>query len=291
MEYSNPEIPEGINTSKDHPLKEFVLLTGGVMASIAALVLVLVLLSDFIVGYIPFSWEQQLSLPFTAADGADDADSSELIPEPIQVYLQGLADRISEAQDLPEGMLIKVHYIDDETVNAFATLGGNVFFFRGLLEKLPNENALAMVMAHEIAHIKYRHPIHSLGRGVIIGLVMSVISSSIGDAIMRSFVNEAGYLTVLKFGRDMEADSDEAAMRALLLLYGHLEGADDLFKVLLQASGGSEPFVFFSTHPLTDNRISNIRNKAGQYQQIAPVNQVTPLPDTFSSWVAVKETP
>jgi len=288
LEYSNPEIPEGINTSKDHPLKEFLLLTGGVMVSIAALVLALVLLSDFIVDYIPFSWEQQLSIPFS---DSGDAGSSEQAAEPIEVYLQALADRLSAAQDLPEGMLIKTHYIDDEAVNAFATLGGHVFFFRGLLEKLPNENALAMVMAHEIAHVKFRHPIRSLGRGVIVGLLMSVISTSVGDAIMRGFVNEAGYLTVLKFSRDMEAESDAAAMAALLSLYGHLEGADDLFKVLQREYDDKEPFEFFSTHPLTDDRISNIRNKARQQRQITPVNELTPLPDAFSSWVAVKEAP
>ncbi|GMR07360.1 MAG: hypothetical protein BMS9Abin26_0363 [Gammaproteobacteria bacterium] len=288
LEYSNQEIPEGINTSKDHPLKEFLLLTGGVMVSIAALVLILVLLSDFIVDYIPFSWEQQLSIPFS---DPDNADSSEQAAKPIEVYLQALAERLSAAQNLPEGMLIKTHYIDDKTVNAFATLGGHVFFFRGLLEKLPNENALAMLMAHEIAHVKFRHPIRSLGRGVVVGLLMSLISSSIGDAIMQGFVNEAGYLTVLKFGRDMEAESDEAALAALLSLYGHLEGADDLFRVLQREYDDKEPFEFFSTHPLTDDRISNIRNKARQQRQIAAVNELTPLPEAFSNWVAVKETP
>lgn len=258
------------------------------MVSIAALVLILVLLSDFIVDYIPFSWEQQLSIPFS---DPDNADSSEQAAKPIEVYLQALAERLSAAQNLPEGMLIKTHYIDDKTVNAFATLGGHVFFFRGLLEKLPNENALAMLMAHEIAHVKFRHPIRSLGRGVVVGLLMSLISSSIGDAIMQGFVNEAGYLTVLKFGRDMEAESDEAALAALLSLYGHLEGADDLFRVLQREYDDKEPFEFFSTHPLTDDRISNIRNKARQQRQIAAVNELTPLPEAFSNWVAVKETP
>jgi predicted Zn-dependent protease len=278
VEYTNPEIPEGINTSKEHPLKEFILLSGGVLAGIAALVLILILLSDFIVDYIPFSWEQQLSMPFTST-----ADT-EKTRKPIEDYLQGLADRIADTQELPEGMSIKAHYLDNEDVNAFATLGGHVFFFRGLLEKLPHENALAMVMAHEIAHIKYRHPVRSLGRGVIVGLLMSVISSSIGDAIMQNFVNEAGILTVLKFNRDMEHESDEEAMKSLLSLYGHLQGADDLFAILQQESDNKEPFEFFSTHPLTEKRIRNIRTRA-QQQPSTITTEVSPVPEAFATWL------
>ena len=63
-----------------------------------------------------------------------------------------------------------MHYDASDTVNAFATLGGHVVIYRGLLEKLPNENVVAMVVAHEIAHIKHRDPVAALGRGVAITL-------------------------------------------------------------------------------------------------------------------------
>lgn len=281
LEYSNPEIPEGINTSKEHPLKEFLLLAGGVLSSIAILILLLVLLSDFIVGYIPFSWEKKLSAPFTSTEKSiKHTDNTTLINN----YLQKMADRITVAQNLPEDMTIKIHYLDRPSVNAFATLGGNVFFFRGLLEKLPNENALAMVMAHEIAHIKFRHPIQSLGRGVLAGLALSIVSSSAGDAIMENFISEAGILTILKFNRDMERDSDKAALESLVSIYGHIKGADDLFLVLQQENKNSEPYEFFSTHPLTENRISNIRNQSRQ-SSASETASVTPLPRDFKRWL------
>jgi len=281
LEYSNPKIPEGINTSKEHPLKEFVLLTGGVLATIAGLMLVLILLSDFLIDYVPFSWEKSLSEPFTRANSTD---SSAQESKPIEIYLKQLADRISVAQNLPQGMTIKIHFLNSESVNAFATLDGHVFFFRGLLEKLPNENALAMVLAHEIAHIKFRHPIHGLGRGVLVGLVMSVISSSIGDVIMQNFISEAGILTVLKFSRDMERESDKAALESVISLYGHMKGADDLFKVLQQETEGGELYEFFSTHPLTENRISSIHKKSAQHRNSKGA-KVTPLPKAFFSWL------
>ena len=44
-----------------------------------------------------------------------------------------------------------VHAVQDPTVNAFATLGGHVFVFTGLVDSLDSENGLAMVLAHELA--------------------------------------------------------------------------------------------------------------------------------------------
>ena len=279
LEYSNPEIPEGINTSKEHPIKEFLWLTSGVVTSIFVVILVLVLSIDAVTSYIPFKIEQEIPLPDF------DSGSEE---GPLPEYLQSLADRIVEAEALPDEMKITVHYLDDDTVNAFATLGGHVFFFRGLLEKLPNENALAMLMAHEIAHVKHRHPIKSLGRGLVAGLALSVISSTAGDAIIGNFLGEAGYLTILKYSREMESEADKTAIQALQSIYGHLIGADDLFKVLKDESGSLEPPAFFGTHPLTDDRIAEIASYDDDNTQ--KNNKITPLPDKFQEWI-VEATP
>lgn len=278
MEYSNPEIPEGINTSKSHPLKEFLWLTSGVMASVFACILVLVIFADALTRYIPFSVEQKITLPGIENSTKDG---------PLVSYLQAVADRLAEAEDLPGDMTITVHYLDEDTVNAFATLGGHVFFFRGLLEKLPNENALAMLMAHEIAHVKHRHPIRSLGRGVVAALGFAVISSAAGDAIIENFIGGAGYLTILKYSRDMEAEADETAIQALESVYGHLGGADDLFRVLQTEAGNLEPPVFFSTHPLTEDRIDVI-NAHTNKRPLVGVSRITQLPQGFQKWLGEK---
>ena len=55
MEYSNPEIPENINTTKEHPLKEFFILSGGIIGCIVVAVLVLSLLAETLAARIPFS--------------------------------------------------------------------------------------------------------------------------------------------------------------------------------------------------------------------------------------------
>ena len=281
MEYSNPEIPEGINTSTQHPLKEFLLLTGGILGIALAIVIVLTLLADRLAVYIPFELEMQLVSRIT-----DDLPAVGVETYPIEDYLNGLADKIAAEQDLPSEMQITVHYLDDDLVNAFATLGGHLFMFRGLLERLPHENAVAMVLAHEIAHVKHRHPIRSLGRGIIFGLAITMVSSTLGNAMTDQVLANTGGLTVLKFSRDQESEADQTALNSLYQLYGHVEGANALFEVLEQEGGGEQLQMpeFFSTHPLSEHRINNIH--AFQLEHAAAVEPVVaPFPDEYTRWL------
>ncbi|MCF6355834.1 MAG: M48 family metallopeptidase [Candidatus Polarisedimenticolaceae bacterium] len=281
MKYSNPEIPEGINTSTQHPLKEFALLVGGVLGAVLAVVMVLTLLADRLAVYIPFEVEMRLASRVTEGLPVEEVKSL-----PIEAYLNRLADKIVAEQKLPPGMQITVHYVDDDLVNAFATLGGHLFMFRGLLEKLPHENAVAMVLAHEIAHIKHRHPIRSMGRGMIFGLAIGMVSSTLGNAMTDRVLANTGGLTVLKFSRDQEWEADQTALHALYQLYGHVDGADRLFKVLEQATenGSLQTPEFFSTHPLSKRRIDNIHAFQVGHPATADATVVA-LPEQFSTWL------
>ena len=179
MKYENPQIPEGINVSQDHPLKNFLILLIGSIVLIVTLSIVLGVSGGWLAGKIPFSAENKIAAMYNVNEDVDD----ENVPE-LMIYLQDLTDQISKAQNLTDDMKITVHYINSDTVNAFATLGGHVFLFRGLLEKLPNENTLTMLLAHEIAHVKYRHPIKSLGSGILVGIAISTVTGSTNSDIL-----------------------------------------------------------------------------------------------------------
>ena len=274
MEYSNPQIPEGINTSKTHPLKDFAILTGSALALIGAVLFSLALLVDWLAPKIPFSLEQRLVGMYTQT--LEPAENTE--EHRLQGYLQNLAGHLAGAAELPENMSITVHYLDDDTVNAFATLGGHIIMFRGLLEKLPNENALAMVMAHEIAHIKHRHPIKSLGRGVVISLAIALVTGATESDFIGSVLGQAGLLTGLKFSRSQEEEADATALAAVVARYGHVNGAADLFKVLGQEYAGLEPPALFNSHPYSSDRITAIAELA-QREAWDMNAEVTPLPE------------
>ncbi len=242
----NPAIPEGINTGDEHPLKEFFWLLTGVVVFIGLLVAALSISAGWLAKYIPFKYETQIVERFIDAEPQ---------PSEVQQYLQDMADRLAAAEDLPEEMRITVHYDDSDTVNAFATLGGHVFFFRGLIEALPNEDALAMVMAHEIAHIKHRHPVRALGRGVTIGIALSALAGVSGSSAGERLIGDVGLITSLSFSRGQESEADLTALAALVEAYGHAAGAIQLFDVFadLEAEHVSLPAVL-RTHPLSDNR-------------------------------------
>lgn len=169
--------------------------------------------------------------------------------------------------DLPEGMKINVSVVNSDVVNAFATLGGNVVFFTGLLETLPDENTLAMVMAHEIAHIKLRHPLRALGRGVVVGLAVATVAGSSANGIVDELIGSTGMLTALSFTRDQESAADELAVKALVSRYGHANGSTQLFEILSKeqdranGSSGVNLPEFFATHPLSQNRIAAIEEQ------------------------------
>jgi len=276
LRYSNPLPPEGINTSTEHPLKEFALLTSALIVLVVAFVAAVGLFTEKFAHHIPFKTE--VAIAKTLERSVPD-DSGE-----IKAWLQTLAEQLAAAQNLPEDLSITIHYVNNDTVNAMASLGGHIIIFRGLLEKLDSENAIAMVLAHEIAHIHYRHPIQSLGRSAVVSLALTAIGISAGDT--GDILGSAGLLTVLAFSRKQEQQADEAALLSLYRHYGHVDGAKDLFRILLH----EEPKAlvntsFFSTHPLSEKRIDNIT--AYSRQQGWPLSgKLVPPPKTIRDLIA-----
>lgn len=274
MKYRNPQIPEGINTSDRHPLKEFATLAGGAVLLILALGWLMGQVAGSLARLLPFEREMAL-VP-------QELLVSDAGPE-LQAYLDRLADRLAQNMDLPEGMQVRVHFSGSDTFNAFATLGGNVLLFRGLVEALPHENALAMLLAHEIAHVQHRDPIVGIGRGAAIRLVTSLLFGSPDLAVL----GQAGVYTQLHYSRGMEGAAVAAALHAVNQLYGHIGGAVELFNILRaerERSGSGEMPAFFSSHPLDRDRMQAILATSRQ-QGWRDDGQATPLPADFNAWM------
>jgi Zn-dependent protease with chaperone function len=261
MSYSNPQLPEGINAGHDNPAKEFFVLGGGLLAVITVLCLLLFGAAQILAPHIPFEWERKL------AGSLDDrlAVSAEAAETGTEARLQTLADRLGAVMGLPDGMSVRVHYVDDGntddgtagTVNAFATLGGNIFYFAGLLELLPDENAIAMVMAHEIAHVKHRDVISGVSGGILVSAALGLV---LGDPSAFATIGEmTAALSALSYGRKREESADAAAQAALVELYGHSGGFKDLFDILQRTRGAVlEAPEFLSSHPDSARRIENL---------------------------------
>lgn len=271
MSYENPRIPEGINVSKVHPLKDFFSMLIGVGLVSLLLITALMLLTDRLVRFIPFSAEQ--------AWWAPPLDESLDPPQrAIQSYLQSLANELAVDMALPEAMPITIHYRPEPVINAFATLGGHVTVYQGLLQKLDNENALAMLLAHEIAHIQHRDPVVALGRGLALGLVVATLAGVGDEVITDRLLSQISDLSQLSFNRSQERAADAAALQAVYQRYGHVNGVAQLFETLQASAPDQLAVPLFQTHPLSKERLRNLHRFANDHaSQARPAALEIPL--------------
>jgi predicted Zn-dependent protease len=273
MTPENPIFEDNVNVSKTHPLVDLLWLGGGAVLIVIAFTIILYAAMHIIAPYIPFAWEQKLAEQINFIEDTDN----QMDPERLS-YLQDLTNQLAYAENLESDMPITIHWIDDEMPNAFATLGGHIFVTKGLWEMMPNENALAMVIAHEIAHVKHRDPLKGLGAGVALTLVSAVVfgASDTGMPLLGS----SGVVTSLHFSRSMETAADDAAIKALHRHYGHVSGATAFFESILNMPNVMPAFL--QTHPLTQARIDRLNSIQTENGWQVDPEHVTALPKSLN---------
>ncbi len=146
---------------------------------------------------------------------------------------------------------------DDAVQNAFATPGGHIYVFSGLVKFLEDENQLAGVLGHEIAHADRRHTSRMLQQQYGISLLLSLL---VGDN-PGQLVQIAAGLGQLKFSRDFEVEADQYSVVYLNKTTYACDGAAGFF-IKAEAQGQGNPPTFLSTHPNPGSRVQNIQTKA-----------------------------
>lgn len=279
VRFENRLPDETVNYSTEHPLKEFTWLVVGVTLTVAAAAVLLGYFAGELAARLPFSLERDYAAAVTRHWEEQKRESH---GEEARAALRAIGAKLTLAMALPPGMAVAVHYSDDRAVNAFATLGGNVVFYRGLIERLGSEDAVAMVLAHEIAHVKLRHPAASLGRGVAVGIALSAVSVGMGKSMGGDPIQTVGVLPLLKYSRDQERAADEEALGALAAAYGHVGGARELFGAFSKLTPErSTRLDVLQTHPLTTERVQRVEQLARE-RGWATEGAVTALPPALA---------
>jgi len=241
----------------------------GVVCFIIAIVLSW--LAESLVKYVPFSYEQSMISHLDFLDADTVSRSSQL---------QALADRLAKHMDLPDEIELRLYYQKTDTVNAFATLGGNIVFFEGLVEKLESEDELAAVMAHEIAHIKLRHPIAAMGKGVSLSAFAGFVGGFSGSSAGQWLFNSSAQVTFMQYSRKQELAADSLAAQALNAEYGHIQGAKELFKRFkdLEAKSIASKITIeaLRSHPYSSDRWAAIFEQA-KNRNWQTIGELTPL--------------
>jgi len=175
----------------------------------------------------------------------------------LQEYVENLGREIAAGMDLPPGLQLRFIVIEGSTVNAFTTLGGHIFVLDGLVRELDNENSLAMVLAHEIAHAGNRDPLSGASRGILLQILISSMRSN-GGIDPRGGAEAGLELLLNDYSREQEEAADRLAVIGLQRRYGHAGGATDLFEMLSSGYGGDEVPEILSSHPHASDRIAAI---------------------------------
>lgn len=175
-------------------------------------------------------------------------------------YLEGIKDSVLQSDEIiyKEEFEWKVTIInDDNTLNAFAAPGGYLYFYTGLMRFLDNENELAGVMGHEIAHADRRHSIDQMKQQYGVQLLLDVALGEDQGALTQI----ASGLLSLSFSRGDETEADEFSVKYLCDTEYASDGAAGFFEKLEDGGSTSTP-EFLSTHPNPGNRVEDIQSLA-----------------------------
>ncbi|MDR0786098.1 MAG: M48 family metalloprotease [Treponema sp.] len=166
--------------------------------------------------------------------------------------------------------------LDSQEINAFSTPGGHIFITRGLLACANSEDALAAVLAHELAHIQLHHGIDSVKDQRFTGALHDAAAYAAGVAMEAAGVPELTRIfdssiremvtTMITNGysQDQEFQADTVAL-SLLADAGYSPSAIlDMFNVLKQNVQGQVGLG--KTHPSVDSRINNVNKSISKYQ-------------------------
>ncbi len=176
-------------------------------------------------------------------------------------YLNAMMNDILESDDIVYRELfawdLKI-IEDDATLNAFATPGGYIYVYTGLIKFLENADDLAGVMGHEIAHADQRHSSDQMKQRFGLSLLSGILLGGQSDQVAQI----ANGLASLSFSRGDESEADEFSVIYLGDSDYACNGAAAFFQKLLdEGQAGSTP-AFLSTHPSPDNRVEDINAKA-----------------------------
>ena len=156
----------------------------------------------------------------------------------------------------------EVNLLGSKELNAFCMPGGKIAFYFGILSQLQlNDDEVAAIMGHEVAHALREHARARMGKTAATRVGASVLSAFLGlgntgDALL----NMGGQLLTLKFSREDESEADIVGMELAARAGYDPHGGVTLWQKMLGVNKGAPP-PFLSTHPSGATRIQDIEGK------------------------------
>ena len=184
-----------------------------------------------------------------------------------------------------KGMESELKYYDwefnlvaDKTPNAWCMPGGKVVFYEGILPYTKDENGLAVVMGHEIAHAVARHGNERMSQQLVTQLGGMALAKAIEEKpqetqqifmIAYGLGSQVGVM--LPYSRLHEKEADRLGL-IFMAMAGYNPNGAVAFWERMSKSGGAKPPEWLSTHPMDETRIAEMKKnmpEAMKYYQSA----------------------
>jgi predicted Zn-dependent protease len=213
----------------------------------------------------------------------------DVIDDPVIVpYVNKIGQRVLAS--LPQQPFkYQFHVINDDIYNAFATPAGHIFVYTGLLNAMQEEEELAGIMGHEIAHVYSRHISQKIERskkismatlaGVAAGVLMGLggAGEAAGAVTMGSMA--AGQTAELAYSRENEMQADQLGVEFLAKAKYNAGGLLEILKKIRSKSwfGSDQVPTYLMTHPAVEDRIAFITSWIESYNEKSkPIPLVKP---------------
>ena len=233
------------------------LVTFGVIT--AGVVAVGYLAPHWIAPHVPESWERNVGTAIVGDFGDNRCRNAE-----GQRVLEQMVERL-ELGGTRGDKAIRIAAIDYSIFNAAALPGGHIVVFDGAIQEIDDPDALAGIVAHEIAHVRRRHVTEALIRELGIGALIRLFAGDIGA--------NAEQLVALSYTRDNESQADGDAIATLRRAGISPAPTATLFEKLSKDSGEGAGLdaEFLNSHPLSASRARRFAAAAAKGQTFRPI--------------------
>ncbi|MCX6827496.1 MAG: M48 family metallopeptidase [candidate division Zixibacteria bacterium] len=172
-----------------------------------------------------------------------------------QKYISEIGQKIVSVCDRND---LQYHFaiVDSNIVNAFATPGGYLYFYSGLLRQMDNEAELAAVVAHEISHVVARHGIKRLQATIGVSLAGQIVFGK-NPGVLEQVTNIGLGLTFAGYSRANENEADNLGIQYMTKAGYDPKATLTMFKKLALLSKDNPDFFekLSMSHPDTQERI------------------------------------
>lgn len=160
----------------------------------------------------------------------------------------------------------EVVVFDSKDLNAFALPGGKIGFYTGILDLMANDDQIAAVMGHEVAHVYFNHSGERYGRTAATQAGLGVAQVALGgggqgsQVALQALGLGAQYGVILPFSRNHELEADKYGLRYMNKAGYNMDEAIRFWETMSSQKSGSPPEIL-STHPSDTTRIAQLRNE------------------------------